>query len=177
MSQTEATIRHARAEDADALAQVWLDSRRRFLGYAPLRHSDADIHDWISRTLIPAGGTRVVERDGSIIGMYAIAQRDGCGWLDQVYLLPGQTGQGVGTQMLARALSELAFPVRLYCFRANEGARRFYERHGFVALRFGDGSDNEEGVPDILYGLSDRRLAVFSSSQRLASDSAVLRRR
>ncbi|MGE3511045.1 MAG: histone acetyltransferase, partial [Vicinamibacterales bacterium] len=29
--------------------------------------------------------------------------------------------------------------------------RVFYERHGFVAVAFGDGSGNEERCPDILY--------------------------
>ena len=42
-------------------------------------------------------------------------------------------------------------PLRqLWTFAANTGARRFYERHGFVATRRTDG-DNEEGAPDILY--------------------------
>ena len=40
---------------------------------------------------------------------------------------------------------------KLHCFQANEGARRFYERHGFRAEAFGDGSGNEEGLPDITY--------------------------
>lgn len=41
--------------------------------------------------------------------------------------------------------------VKLHCFQANSGARRFYERHGFQAEAFGDGSGNEENLPDILY--------------------------
>jgi hypothetical protein len=47
--------------------------------------------------------------------------------------------------------------VRLWCFQANSGARRFYERHGFVAVEFTDGHDNEEGCPDVLYERSNRR--------------------
>jgi hypothetical protein len=30
-------------------------------------------------------------------------------------------------------------------------ARAFYERHGFVAIEFGDGSGNEAGQPDVFY--------------------------
>jgi hypothetical protein len=41
--------------------------------------------------------------------------------------------------------------LRLYTFQCNQGARRFYERHGFIAVAFGDGSSNEEGEPDIRY--------------------------
>ena len=38
----------------------------------------------------------------------------------------------------------------LWAFRSNTGARRFYERHGFVAVAFTEG-DNEEGEPDVRY--------------------------
>ena len=41
-------------------------------------------------------------------------------------------------------------------FARNAGARRFYERHGFVAVAFGDGTGNEEGEPDVRYERSTR---------------------
>jgi ribosomal protein S18 acetylase RimI-like enzyme len=41
--------------------------------------------------------------------------------------------------------------VRLYTFQENTGARRFYERHGFKAVKLTDGHDNEENCPDVLY--------------------------
>ena len=57
--------------------------------------------------------------------------------------------------MLADAAA--ATPVlRLYTFARNAGARRFYERHGFVAVAFGDGSANEEGEPDVRYERTTR---------------------
>ena len=48
--------------------------------------------------------------------------------------------------------------LQLWTFASNVGAQRFYERHGFVAIRRTDGRDNEEGAPDILYvwGKPDR---------------------
>ena len=39
-------------------------------------------------------------------------------------------------------------------FQANSGARRFYERRGFVAVEFTDGESNEERCPDVLYELA-----------------------
>jgi len=39
--------------------------------------------------------------------------------------------------------------LELYTFARNEGARRFYERHGFRAIAFGQ--ENEENEPDVLY--------------------------
>ena len=36
-------------------------------------------------------------------------------------------------------------------FQKNEGARRFYERHGFRLVRLTDGDGNMEKEPDALY--------------------------
>ncbi|WP_245307003.1 GNAT family N-acetyltransferase [Mesorhizobium sp. SEMIA 3007] len=70
--------------------------------------------------------------------------------MEQLYLDPAWTGQGIGSRLLTDATA--ALPVtKLHCFQANTGARRFYERHGFRAESFGDGMTNEEGLPDILY--------------------------
>ena len=41
--------------------------------------------------------------------------------------------------------------LQLWTFASNVGAQRFYERHGFEAVERTDGSDNEEGAPDIRY--------------------------
>ena len=37
----------------------------------------------------------------------------------------------------------------LWVFASNEGAQRFYRRHGLVPVRRTDGSENEEGAPDV----------------------------
>jgi putative addiction module component (TIGR02574 family) len=44
--------------------------------------------------------------------------------------------------------------VRLYTFQANTRARSFWERHGFKAIAYSDGSTNEERCPDVLYELA-----------------------
>ena len=41
--------------------------------------------------------------------------------------------------------------LELWCFEANERARRFYEARGFRAIRFTDGAHNEEQMQDIRY--------------------------
>ncbi len=107
---------------------------------------------WIAEVLIPDGGVFVAVRDEAIVAMMALAQdADGIGWIDQLYVAPAFVGLGIGTRMLALAMSQLLPPIRLYTFQQNVRARRFYERHGFVPIAVGDGSGNEEGVPDVLY--------------------------
>jgi hypothetical protein len=41
--------------------------------------------------------------------------------------------------------------LELWVFQRNEGARRFYERHGFELVRLTDGAGNMEREPDALY--------------------------
>jgi ribosomal protein S18 acetylase RimI-like enzyme len=148
-------IHSAETGDAGEVAEVYLTSRKKFLPFAPLAHSDAEVRDWISGTLIPGGGVTVAEVEGSVVGMLAISETDGVGWIDQLYLAPDWVGRGIGSALLEFALEQLGSPVRLYTFQENTGARRFYERHGFRVIALSDGADNEERCPDALYERSD----------------------
>jgi GNAT superfamily N-acetyltransferase len=145
------TLRPAAPADAAALAELYLASRKRFLPYAPLAHTDDDVRAWMRERLIPSGGVLVALVDGVPAGLLAVSRDEHCGWIEQLYLHPDFVGRGIGTRLLAHALATLGPPVRLYTFQANAGARRFYERHGFRAIAFGDGSGNEERCPDVLY--------------------------
>jgi GNAT superfamily N-acetyltransferase len=69
-------------------------------------------------------------------------------------LHPADVGRGIGSQLLEHAIATMPLPIRLYTFQPHVQARKFYERHGFVAIEFTDGGSNEEGVPDVLYELS-----------------------
>jgi pimeloyl-ACP methyl ester carboxylesterase len=75
----------------------------------------------------------------------------GDGFLDQLYLRPDHWRQGIGSRLVALAKERRPGGLELYTFQANAGARAFYERHGFTAVWFGDGSANEEGQPDVRY--------------------------
>jgi putative acetyltransferase len=84
--------------------------------------------------------------EGVLLGFLALRDE----WIDQLYIAPGQQGRGIGSRLMA--LAKTASPVlQLWTFQRNTGARRFYEHHDFVAIEERDGSDNEEGEPDIRY--------------------------
>ncbi len=146
------TIRRATAEDAEQVASVYLASRKAFLPFAPLKHADHAVRRWVAERLIPLGGVIVADdAEVGVTGMMVLSRREGAGWIDHLYLLPMAVRRGLGTRLLEHAKTTLDPPIRLYSFQANEGARRFYERHGFRPVAFGDGSGNEEGCPDVLY--------------------------
>ena len=68
-----------------------------------------------------------------------------------LYTRPDRIGMGAGTQLLYAAKASGVGALELWCFQANERARRFYEARGFHAIRFTDGAQNEEQMPDIRY--------------------------
>jgi ribosomal protein S18 acetylase RimI-like enzyme len=148
-------FRAARDADAADVADVYLASRKVHLPFAPLAHRDEDVREWIRDVLIPAGGVTVAVEGSSIVGMIAVSIDElGYAWIEHLYLEPDCVRQGRGSKLLRRILDALPRPVRLYTFAENVSARRFYERHGFVPISFGDGSENEEGCPDVLYELA-----------------------
>lgn len=146
-------LRPAVADDASAVADVLIRSRDEYLPFAPSAHPPDDVRRWVAERLLPGGDVTVAEHGGAVVGVLAVARGEEASWIDQMYVLPGWVGRGVGTELLGHAHRSLPRPIRLYTFQANAGARRFYERHGYRAIAFSDGQDNEERCPDVLYEL------------------------
>lgn len=143
-------FRKATESDAEQVAAIYLAARRQFLPYAPLAHTDEEVRTWVWQTLVPSGGVTVAVVDDAIVGFLAVSRDHFHGWLDHLYLAPSTVGSGLGSALLDLAKAQLGAPVRVYTFQENEGARRFYRRHGFREIELTDGSMNEEGTPDVL---------------------------
>lgn len=142
------TIRAATAEDAPAVADLLLRARRAAVpAIPPLVHDDDDVRRWTREVLLPSCEVWLADDDdGTLVGVLAL-EGD---WVDQLYLEPTHTGRGIGTLLLDHAKARRPGGLDLWAFQSNTGARRFYERHGFVAVGTTDG-DNEEGEPDVRY--------------------------
>lgn len=131
--------------DAGDIARIMRAALSAF-DWMPLLHTPEEDFAFIRDTVLPGQQVTVAEADNTITGFIAVHGDS----ITQLYLRPGWTGQGIGMRLLNEAVSPLAV-VRLYCFQANTGARRFYERQGFEIEATSDGSSNEEGLPDLLY--------------------------
>jgi len=143
------------ADDATALTELMIASRRATMPHLAEPRAPAEVHRWMRETVLPSRSVWIVEVAGEVVGF---ALRNGA-WLDALYVKPGWTGHGIGQRLLDAMLEEAAANadvMRLYTFQRNAGARRFYERNGFVVFELTDGTDNEEREPDVLY---ERRLA------------------
>jgi len=72
------------------------------------------------------------------------------GWIEHLYVDPDRQGRRIGLLLLDRVKAALP-DIQLWTFQANEGARRFYERHDFLAEQYTDGKGNDEREPDVRY--------------------------
>ncbi|MDF1811497.1 MAG: GNAT family N-acetyltransferase [Verrucomicrobiales bacterium] len=153
----EISLRTATSADADSVARIYLGSRKTFLDYAQLAHSDAEVTVWITEILIPGGNVTVAENGPAVVGMMATSTNKNASWIDQLYVVPDFVGKGVGSRLIEFAKKNLPCPIRLFTFQQNEGSRRFYTRHGFRLVSETDGKGNEERCPDALYEFSQEQ--------------------
>ena len=141
------TIRAAQIDEADAVADVYLASRRHAGALIPRgTHSDEDVRHWFASIVLVTHETWVAEQAGRITALLVLRGQS----LDQLYVHPAHQRGGIGSALLTHAKRRRR-RLRLYTFESNEPARAFYEKHGFRAIAFGDGTANDEGAPDILY--------------------------
>ena len=154
-------IRRAIRTDASALADLYLRARRAAEPAIPaMVHTDAETHEWMLGQIAESIGSMTLEiwvaaEGDRLLGLMVLDR----GWLEQLYIDPGETGGGIGTELLAHAKARRVGGLRLWTFQSNIGAQRFYERHGFEEVDRTDGSGNEEGAPDICYAWRPTSLA------------------
>jgi GNAT superfamily N-acetyltransferase len=142
-----AKLRPARHDDADAIADVFLESFKAAYDF-PLAHGDGQVRLWIRDVLVPTHEVWVAAASDETVVAFMALTSD---MLGHLYVAPGWTGRGIGSCLLALAKAQRPSGLDLFTFQVNTGARRFYERRGFVEIARGDGSGNQEGQPDLRY--------------------------
>jgi ribosomal protein S18 acetylase RimI-like enzyme len=88
----------------------------------------------------------VAEIGGRVVGLLALHDDE----IDRLYVDPAAQRQGIGTALLRHAKSLHPQGLTLVTHQRNAGARRFYERHGFVVQQYGT-SPPPENEPDVKY--------------------------
>jgi phosphinothricin acetyltransferase len=146
-------IRRATVEESDAVAELmWaVREQSRVAGSIPQGiHPLEDMRNWMRNVVFRDDDVWVAEDVDrtALVALMVLRQPD---WLEHLYIDAAATGRGLGSRMLEVARAELrGEQIQLWTFQSNIGARRFYERHGFVGLQTTDG-DTEEKAPDVRY--------------------------
>ena len=131
------TLRRATACDAKAVANVFSASFR-LLTFLPILHTVEEDRRYIQNVILNECEVTVAEDESGIVSFLA---RQG----EEVRLLhtrPDRIGTGAGSQLIDAEKASGIGALELWCFEANERARRFYEARGFRAIRLTDGAHN-----------------------------------
>ena len=138
--------RPATAADADGIAAVFSPSFR-LLTFLPVLHTPEQDRRFIENVILKTCKVIVAEDETGIVSFLALNGQV----VRLFYTRPDRIGWGAGSLLLEAAKNSGVEALELWCFQANERARRFYEARGFRAIRFTDGADNEEKTPDVFY--------------------------
>ena len=134
-------LRPARSTDAGkvgAILSEFIDTT----SWMPRIHTRAEDIGFCA-TMIDRGWVIVAVSDGVDGFLAQDGEEVSC-----LYVSSAAQGNGVGKALLDHA-KQRADRLELWTFQANEGARRFYAREGFVELRETDGARNDENLPDV----------------------------
>lgn len=151
------TIRVARRDESDACADLYRQAWRGMWFVPQALHTEDEDRRWMREVFVrqlvlvaeagpDADGGDPTTGGSRLVGFLTVAD----GTIHNLYVLPGYQGQGIGHALIEMAKESSAGQLRLWVFEPNEGAIRFYRRHGFTTLRRTDGRDNEEKVADRL---------------------------
>jgi ribosomal protein S18 acetylase RimI-like enzyme len=140
-------ISHPDTGSVDELVELWLelaDDQRQYGSHVRADQNRSKIRESLLR--YAAGDRVLVARRASICGFVMFSMEHGefeqdvsRGIVENLYVRAGSRNEGVGSELLSAAETELsergADVISLGVMAANEAARRFYERHGYDVYR------------------------------------------
>lgn len=145
------TLRRALLSEAASVASLVWRVREDNRGTIPASvHPLGDMQRWMRDVVFKKYDVWVASNGnhGDPVAALVLGQPD---WIEHLYVDSDYTSRGLGSRLLEVARRELSGSrIQLWTFQSNVGAGRFYERHGFVAVQWTDG-DNEESAPDVRY--------------------------
>jgi putative acetyltransferase len=139
-------LRRATRDDMTALARLHRRTVQISLPFLPTLHTPQEDAWWFCERLYAANEVWLAEDGEGPVGYIAFRSD----FIEHLFIQPEAQSAGLGPRLLEVA-KQASAELSLWTFQQNERARRFYERHGFVAVTETDGADNEEHLPDVLY--------------------------
>jgi ribosomal protein S18 acetylase RimI-like enzyme len=114
--------------DREACLAIWEAASRHghpFLGEDVLARQ----RDLVGDVYLPQAQTVVAERDGRIVGFIGLLDA----FIGGLFVDPRAHGRGIGGLLVLHA-ADLKGELAVEVYEANQGARAFYERMGFIAV-------------------------------------------
>jgi len=138
-------IRKASTEDAATLTRLAHDAKRHW-GYPEhwINHWQDDLT--ISPDFVAANQVYVAEREGEVLGFYALIVRQDKAELDHLWVAPAHIGTGVGKELFVHAMQSAARRnISEVEIASDPNAEGFYRKMG--AHRIGETVSEIDGQP------------------------------
>ncbi len=141
-------IRKAAVTDASTLTRIAVDAKKHW-GYPEhwIAHWQDDLT--ISPDFVAANQVYVAERDGDLLGFYALVVNGGKAELDHMWVAPAHIGSGVGKELFIHAMQTAAGQsIDAVEIVSDPNAAGFYRKMG--AHQVGETVSEIDGEPRIL---------------------------
>jgi ribosomal protein S18 acetylase RimI-like enzyme len=148
-------LRPATSDDVPELVKIWFDTWHIT---SPRLTQPQPIELWEQRfrnEILPRETVLVAERHGQTCGFLALRESEG--YVHLLYVSPSAQRSGVGSRLLAEAAHRCPTGLSLTTLESNDNARRFYERHGWIAGE--QGQSARTGHPTVAYRWTPARCA------------------
>jgi ribosomal protein S18 acetylase RimI-like enzyme len=145
---SECLIRPMREHETGQVAGIWYRAGRAAYTYLPgWQQMTPELAQQVFRDHIAAHcQVFVVEHQEAVAGYLALKGS----YVDRLYIDPGRQGLGLGTALIEHVRALCPDGLELHTHQQNVAACAFYERLGFVAVRYGL-SPPPESAPDVEY--------------------------
>src|SRR5438477_12534467 len=128
-------IRRGTPDDAQAISRLFVRVRDQ-MTYLP---RIADEHrPLLGGWFLDRDEIWVAEESGVVVGFIGLSGAE----LTHINVDPDAQGGGLGSALLDHAKQQRTDRLELWVFQKNDGARRFYERHGFRLVKLTAGAGN-----------------------------------
>jgi ribosomal protein S18 acetylase RimI-like enzyme len=132
MRSVSISLRLANPADSEFAYEVLCRTIRPYAEQTFGLWQEAQVRNMLASN-ISAGVTKIVVAGIEPVGILSVRELEDHLQLEQIFLLPGCQGNGIGTELVREILlraKQLQVPVRLRVLRVNP-AKRLYERMGF----------------------------------------------
>jgi len=137
-----------RPGELDFVIRLWHATSADTYGFIGIERDRTfeDRRGYFTNHIAPRCDLWVADAQGLLAGFLAVQGS----YVDRLYVHPDRQRQGVGAALLARARELSPEGLELHTHQRNEKACAFYEKHGFLAVRYGL-SPPPENEPDVEY--------------------------
>jgi ribosomal protein S18 acetylase RimI-like enzyme len=142
------SIRPYLPTDASAVVGVWHRAGRATYTFLPTWQAFTleQAHIVFQQVIVPHCELWVGTRGKRVVAYLAMKGSH----IDRLYVDPPEQRRGWGSRLIEHAKTLHPHGLELHTHQENYGACAFYERHGFVAVKFGI-SPPPESAPDVEY--------------------------